>query len=257
MPGFFGFSPYASSRCGSRSRSLRRSAQILFRPARLFAQRGRRVHRPIGIAQHGARQENKIGLAFRNDGVGLRRLGDESNRRRGNACLASNSRGKFNLKAGSCRNLRVRHKSARGCIDKIDAVLAQLFRKLHRFVGVPAAIRPVGGGDAYKQRQAIRPHAANRIRHFQHQADAIVEAAAVSVRAMIRERRQKLMQQVAMRRVNLNEIEARLECPARGLAKALDNGLDSGFIERHRHGIIGRKCDRAGRNRLPSALGGS
>ena len=65
------------------------------------------------------------------------------------------------------------------------------------------------------------------------------------------------MQQVAVRRMNLNEIEARLESPARCLAKALDNGLDSGFIERGGHRVIRRKGDRAGRDRLPSALGRS
>ena len=94
MPSFFGFSPYAFCRCGSRRRSGRRSAQILFGPACRFAQCGRCVHRPIGIAQHGAGQEHKISLALRDDGVGLRRLGDEPNRGRCNAGFAADSGGK-------------------------------------------------------------------------------------------------------------------------------------------------------------------
>ena len=74
------------------------------------------MHRPVGIAKHGARQEHKIGLTLRDDRVGLRGLGDESNCGRCNACLASNSRSKLNLIAGRSRNLRIGNESARGCI---------------------------------------------------------------------------------------------------------------------------------------------
>ena len=163
-------------------------------------------------------------------------------------------RGKANLKTGSGGNLRVGHHPARRRIDQIHAVLAQFFRKLHRFVGIPAAVGPVGSGDADKQRQTLRPHAANGIHHLEHQPDAIVEAAAVCIGALICQRRQKLMKQIAVRRMNLNEIEAGLKRPARSLAKALDHRPNSGFVERRRHGVIRRKSDCAGRDRLPSAI---
>ncbi len=129
-------------------------------------------------------------------------------------------------------------------------------RELHRFVGIPTTVCPVSGGDAHKQRQAIRPLAAHCIRHLEHQADAMVEAAPISVSAAIRKRRQKLMQQVAVSRMNLNEIEAGLESPERRMTKALDNGLDAGWIERSGHSVVRRKGDRAGRDRLPAALRG-
>ncbi len=99
-------------------------------------------------------------------------------------------------------------------------MLAQQLRQLDGFVRVPAALSPVGCGDADEQRQMVRPLCAHRVHNLQHEAGAVVEAAAVVVGAAIRERRQEFVKQVAVRRVNLDDVESRLERPARGRRKA-------------------------------------
>src|SRR5580698_7561712 len=64
------------------------------------------------------------------------------------------------------------------------------------------------------------------------------------------------MQQITVSRVNLDEIKASLKSSARGLAKAFNDCLDSRQIELSRHSIVRRKCDCAGRKRLPAAFSG-
>ena len=64
------------------------------------------------------------------------------------------------------------------------------------------------------------------------------------------------MQQISMRRVNLEDIEAGSGGAVRGLAKGLDQGFDSGSIERPWHRVSGSKGHGAWRYRLPSSLRG-
>ena len=64
------------------------------------------------------------------------------------------------------------------------------------------------------------------------------------------------MEQVAVGRVNLNEVKACGDGALRGGGKCGDNVGDSRLIERLRDGIVGSKGKGAGRDRLPAALVG-
>ena len=57
-----------------------------------------------------------------------------------------------------------------------------------------------------------------------------------------------------MRRVDLDELEARAQRPLRRRGERLHNPLDAGRLERLRHRMIFRKGQRARRHDRPAAL---
>ena len=101
----------------------------------------------------------------------------------------------------------------------------------------------------------IRPDFSHGARCVEQQADAIFKTAAVFVRAMIHERREKFAEQVTVRRVQLQPFKARRQRAFRGgdkiILHAEDVCLGHGardFCQR----ITERDCAR--RNRGPAAL---
>ena len=129
-------------------------------------------------------------------------------------------------------------------------MLAQPPCQLHRLIGRPAALGPVRRRNAHKQRQMIRPRSAHSVGHLEQQPDAIVEAAAVPVGALVGKRRQEFVQQVAVRRVNLNKIESSLVGAPRRIGKCADYAGNFCLIQCLRHRIGRRK--RESRLALPA-----
>jgi len=78
-----------------------RGAEVLFGPAGGFGEGGCGVERPVGIAEHFAGEEDHVGFALGNDGVGLDGVSDEADGGGGNDGLAADSGGKFDLVAGA------------------------------------------------------------------------------------------------------------------------------------------------------------
>jgi len=99
-----------------------------------------------------------------------------------------------------------------GDIDQIDAFLLHELGEGDRLGEIPACAEgfggPVGGGDADKERQMLGPRGADGANDLEWEADAVVEAAAVLVGAVIGQGREKLMEQVAMGGVDFDEVEA-------------------------------------------------
>ena len=89
-------------------------------------------------------------------------------------------------------------------------MFAEQAGQLNRFVNIPASLGPVGRRYADEERQMRGPIVANRIDDLQHQARAVLEAAAVCICALVGERREKLVQQIAVCGMDLDELEARL-----------------------------------------------
>jgi hypothetical protein len=102
----------------------------------------------------------------------------------------------------------------------------------------------------------MRPLGANGINDGEKQADSILEAASVGIRALVGERREELMEQITVGGMNLDDIEASLEGAARSQDKSVDDGRDAGLVESLVKGVVGREGQCAGRDSLPSALGG-
>src|SRR5690606_40052850 len=87
----------------------------------------------------------------------------------------------------------------------------------------------------------------DRIDNLYQQPDALVEATAVAVGAEVGQRRQELVQQVAVGGVDLEHLEAGVERAAGGGREVLDDLFDPGRIQRlgHRGAFIeGDRRDR-------------
>lgn len=100
------------------------------------------------------------------------------------------------------------------------------------------------------------PLGADGVHHLQGETSAILKAAAVGVRALVGERRKKFVEQIAVRCVNLDYIEASFEGAVSGCGEGVDDGRNAGLIERLGHDVTGREWQWAGRDGLPCAFGG-
>ena len=80
---------------------------------------------PVGIAEHFAGEEDEIGLALGDDGVGLMRVGDHADGSSGSGGFGADARGKGSLETGTDGDLCVRNQAAGGDVDEVDAVGTQ------------------------------------------------------------------------------------------------------------------------------------
>jgi hypothetical protein len=101
-----------------------------------------------------------------------------------------------------------------------------------------------------------RPLGADGRDHFEHEAGTILKAAAIGIGAVVGERGEELVEEIAVRGMDFDKVEARHEGPAGCFAKGLDYGVDASPIKRKRDGIVGRKSEGAGSDCLPSAIRG-
>ena len=80
---------------------------------------------------------------------------------------------------------------------------------LDRVVGVDAARRPVGRRDPHGHRPVRRPHLAYGVEDLEREAQPVGQRAAVLVGALVGQRREERREQVAVRAVQLEQVEAR------------------------------------------------
>jgi hypothetical protein len=100
------------------------------------------------------------------------------------------------------------------------------------------------------------PCGADRVDDLKQQADAVFEAAAVGIGALVGEGRKELVEQVAVGGVDFNEVKASGEGTLGASGKGADDGVYAGLIERLRDGVVGCKGDGAGCDGLPSSFRG-
>jgi len=162
---------------------------------------------PARIVEEGAGQRHHVGRAVADHRIGLVRMGDQPDRAHRHPGLVADPPGQRHLIAGLRRPRRFRHDAAARRADIIDADGAQRGGEDHRLVDGEAAIEPVGGADPEAERSLGRPDLAHRRRHFERIAHPVVEAAAIVVGAVIGERGQKLVQQIAMGAVDLGDVD--------------------------------------------------
>ena len=140
-------------------------------------------------------------------------------------------------------------------IHQIDAQCLEAAHQSHGVVGGPAVRNPIGGGNPEEQRQASRPRAAHRFRHLQRETHPVIQAAAVFVGAPIAQGREKLVDQVAVRAMDLDHVESRPQGARRSLAEAIGETVNFRLGERVRRRVSGAERHGAGRRRLPAAFG--
>jgi hypothetical protein len=243
----------------ARGRAARSGAQILHGPGCRFIECSGSVERPIRIAQHFAGEEDEIGLAAGDEVVGLMRVGDHADGGGGNGGFGANASCEGSLECGPDGNLGIGDLAAGGNVDEIDAVCAEMTGESDGFVdgpAIPAIFGPVGGGDADEDGQVRGPRGAYGVDNLKEETDAIVESAAVGVGALIGERGEEFVEEVAVGGVNLDEVEAGVVGAMGGLREGVNNGVDAGLVEGLRNGVVRREGNGAGTEGLPAAFVG-
>jgi hypothetical protein len=152
------------------------------------------VERPVGIAQEFAGDDDEVGLAGADDVRGLGWVGDHADGAGEDAGLCADSFGKRRLIAGAERDGRAEDIAARGAVDEVDAAVAQERGEADGLLEVPAAFGVVGDGDADEQWALAGSDCMDGGGDLEQEADAVVEAAAVFVTAMVTDRRQEFVE---------------------------------------------------------------
>ena len=83
---------------------------------------------------------------------------------------------------------RVGNDAAGAAVHEVDALDREAAGQLHALVRRPAALHPVGAGQAGEQRQMVGPLGLDRADDLQREPDSLLEPAAVSVVAPVGER---------------------------------------------------------------------
>ena len=206
---------------------------------------------PVWVAEQLSGKEDEIGLASADDLVGLGRFGDHSDSGGGNFVLAANSVGVMHLVAGAYRDLLSRMVAAGGDVYEIDICLLEQFGEgdgLGEFPACAERLRsPVGGGYADEDGQVLGPRGADSFYYLEGKTGAIFEASAVLVGALIGERREELVQEIAVGGVYLDEVEACSDGAMGCCDEVGDDLVHAGAIESCGQGIglieaNGRRC---------------
>jgi len=103
------------------------------------------VKRPVRIAEHLAGEEDEVGLAIGDDGVGLLRISDHADRGSGDCGLGTNARGEGCLECRTDGDGGVGNLTAGRAVDKVDAMGAEMAGEGDGVVHGPSAFDPVGG----------------------------------------------------------------------------------------------------------------
>ena len=102
----------------------------------------------------------------------------------------------------------------------------------------------------------LRPCGADGVNDLEGEADTIFEASSVLVGALVGERGEELVQEIAMCGVDFDEVEAGGEGAVGGCYEVGDDLVHAGAVEGGGEGIGFVEADGGGCYRLPAAFGG-
>src|SRR4051794_38460498 len=108
----------------------------------------------------------------------------------------------------SQRDLLLERQSARRNGQVIAAQRLQALTEDYRLLDSPPAFDPIESGEPHAHRLPGGPRSAHGSEDFEWIAQTVLETAAVLIRALIGERRQELMQQITVRDMRLDQVEA-------------------------------------------------
>ena len=115
-------------------------------------------------------------------------------------------------------------------------------------------LSPISGGDAHEEGQVGRPFGADGVNDFKNEPRAIFKTSAVRISALVGKGRKELVKQIAVGGVDLDNVKSCLDGAVPSLTEGFDCGVDAVLIKSLRHGIVGRKGQRAWSKGLPAAI---
>ena len=174
----------------------------------------------------------KIGAAGRDDGVGVIGLGDRADGDGGDLALVADLVGERRLEQPAVDRPLLLHDLPRRTIDEIGARVAEQAREDQRVLRHVAALEPVVAGEPHRDRPVLRPGVAHRAEHFERIARAVCVVSAVLVVAPVGERGQETRQQIAVRAMQFEPIDAGLRRAARRGDEIVAHAVH--IVSRHR-----------------------
>jgi hypothetical protein len=163
---------------------------------------------PARVVKDAARQRHRIGIAIGNNRFGLLRLADQTDGNHRCTYLRLDRRSKRHLVARLQRNLLARVQPTTGYMQELHATCIQRAAQLDALRQIPATVDPVGGGKPHTDRDPLRYRRPHCLEHLQGQPHAVVQTAAIVVITGIAQRRQELVQQVSMRGMQFDQLQA-------------------------------------------------
>src|SRR6202034_3865784 len=152
------------------------------------------------------------------------------------------------------RNPRLGHNAAGGTIDQVRAQRLQLSRQFHRLLDIPGPIDPIGRRNTHEQRSSFWPNAAHGSHDLTQYPSAILKRTAVGIGATVAERGQKLMNQISMSGVNLDDPKTGFAGPPSSFRESIHDLLNAVAGKGLRHGIvIGERQAARGHHSLPGS----
>jgi hypothetical protein len=144
-------------------------------------------------------------------------------------------------------------------VDDVDAGVRERLRDLHGLVRRRRPRHPVVRRDPHRHRLVLRPRRAHRAEHLEREAQPVLQRAAVLVRAVVGQRRDERRQQVAVRGVQLDHVEARLDAAISASTNCRFTMSMSARVISLRHLVVRRPRDRrrASNGQLPLGSGSS
>ena len=171
----------------------------------LATQLGCRLPAPARVVQKGPRQRHQIRVTGLHNRLGLRRLGDQTNRDGGQGGGLPHGARQRDLVARREGNFLLRRHAARRHMDEIAPQIFEPLSKDAALFDVPATLHPVAPGNTDAQNAA--ECGTDRRENLQGIAHALVQAAAIGVATLVGDGRQKFMQQIAMGVVDFNGLD--------------------------------------------------
>src|ERR1019366_1804237 len=220
-------------------------AQILFWSFHGRAKMRGRMPRPARIVEYGARESDKIGIASSNDRLSLIIASDETDRDGRQVRCSLDGTGERHLIARPDRDLLCRSHAPARDMNGATASRRERFREGDGLIEIPASFGPVGPRYAHADWPLDWKDPADGIKYFEGKTHSVFGAAAVVVFALVGQGREKLMQQITVRAMELDRIETEPGGSPCRLHESVTNGGEPVVIEGDRR--ILTVCEGDGR----------
>ena len=198
---------------------------------------------------------DQVGAAGGEDGVDLVGAGDVAHRHGRDAELVADLVGERRLEHAAVDRIVVGHRLAGRDVDQVRAMGGEGAGDLDRVVAGDAALLPVGGGNAHRDRLLRRPHRAHGVEHLERKAETVLEPAAIVVGAPIGQGRDEAGEQVAVSRVQLEHVETGADGACSRSRIVADDRVHLRPVELRRHLAVGQVGQGRGRDDGPVAVG--
>src|ERR1700724_3662923 len=210
---------------------------------------------PAWVVEYRARKRDQIGVAGTDDGFGLLKLGNKPDSDHGHARCPLHGARKWHLITRPDRDPLERSETAARHVNGRAAARFQRLCKRDCLVDVPSPIHPVGAGHAHRNRMVSREGGAHRIKDFEWKAHAVLQAATILIVATVGEWREELVQQIAVRAVELDGIDTEPRGALGRRSEGFTHPREALSVEGDRRVLAFLVRDRRRRDRLAAVRG--